>query len=71
MLGITAGTRKKEKPRMKWVDDIKSVTGVLVNDLNQLVKDEKKWDSLVNKIVKKKKMDQYLIQGEGNGKPFL
>ena len=41
MLGITAGTRKKGKPRMLWMD-IKSVTGLSVNDLNQLVKDRKK-----------------------------
>ena len=35
MLGITAGARKKGKPRLRWMDDIKSVTGVSVNDLNQ------------------------------------
>jgi hypothetical protein len=34
MLGITAGARKKGKPRMQWMD-IKSVTGLSVNDLNQ------------------------------------
>ena len=38
MLGITAGSRKKGKPRMRWVDGIKSVTGFSVNDLNKLVK---------------------------------
>ena len=55
MLGITAGTRKKGKPRMRWMDDIKSVTGLSVNDLNQLMKDRKKWKLLVNNIVKKRK----------------
>jgi hypothetical protein len=55
MLGITAGARKKGKPRMRWMDDIKSVTGLSVNDLNQLVKDRKKWHSVVNNIVKKRK----------------
>ena len=55
MLGITAGTRKKGKPRMRWTDDIKSVTGLSVNDLNQLVKDRKKWKILVNNITKKRK----------------
>jgi len=34
MPGITAGTNKKGKPRMRWMDDIKSVTGLSVNDLN-------------------------------------
>ena len=41
MLGITGGAWKKGKPRMRWIDD-KSVTGLSVNDLNQLVKDRKK-----------------------------
>jgi hypothetical protein len=42
MLGITAGPRKKGKDHMRWMDDIKSVTGLPVNDLNQLMKDGKK-----------------------------
>ena len=36
MLGITAGARKKGKPRMRWME-MKSVTGLSLNDLNQLV----------------------------------
>ena len=28
ILGITAGARKKGKLRMRWMDDIKSVTGL-------------------------------------------
>ena len=41
MLGITGGARKKGKPPMRWMDDIKSVTGLSVKDLNQLVQDRK------------------------------
>ena len=55
MLGITAGAKKKGKPRMRWMDDIKSVTGLSVNNLNQLVKKRKKRKLLVNNIVKKRK----------------
>ena len=55
MLGITAGERKKRKPHMRWMEDIRSVTGLSVNDLNQLVKDRKKWRSLVNNILEKRK----------------
>ena len=40
---------------MRWMDDIKRVTGLSVNDLNKLVKDRKKWKLLVNNIVKKRK----------------
>ena len=56
MLGITAGARKKGKLHLQWMADIKSVTGLSVNDLNQLVKDRKKWHSLMNDIVKKRKL---------------
>ena len=57
MLGITGGARKKGKPRMRWMGNIKRVTGLSVNDLNQLVKDKKKWKLLVNniRVVKKRK----------------
>ena len=54
MLGIIAGARKKGKPRMWWMDDIKSLTGLSLNDLNQLVKDRKKWCTLVYNIVRKR-----------------
>ena len=35
MLGITTGARKKGKLRMRWMDGIKSVTGLPVIDLNK------------------------------------
>ena len=35
MLEITARVRKKEKPYMRWTDDIRSKTGHSVNDLKQ------------------------------------
>ena len=55
MLAITGGARKKGKPRMRWMGDIKSLTGLSVNDLNKLVKDRKNWKLLVKNIVKKRK----------------
>ena len=55
MLGITAGARKKGNPRMRWMDDIKSVIGLSLYNLNQLVKDSKKWQTLLYNIVRKKK----------------
>ena len=60
MLGITGGARKKGKLRMRWMDDIKSVTGLSLNDLNELVKDREKWRTLVYKIVKKRKRTNML-----------
>ena len=55
MLEITEGARKKGKPRMRWMEGIKSITGLSVNNLNQLVIGRKTWISLVNNIVKKRK----------------
>ena len=52
MLGITAGARKKGKLHMRWMDAIESVTGLSVNDFNQLVLGSEKWYSLVNNTVK-------------------
>ena len=72
MLGMTAGARKKGKPRMRWMDDIKRLTGLSVNDLNKLVKDRKKWRILVYKIVKKRKRTNFESkEKEGNDKPLL
>ena len=55
ILGVTAGAMKKGKPPMRFLGDNKSVTGLSVNYLNQLLKDRKKWNLLVNNIVKKRK----------------
>ena len=55
MLEITAGAKKKGKPRMLWRDDTKIITRLSVNDLKQLVKDRKKWHSLVKNQVNKRK----------------
>jgi hypothetical protein len=57
MLGITGGARKKGKPRMRWMDDITSVTGLSVNDLNQLVKDRKKVEIISEQHSQEEKTD--------------
>ena len=55
ILGITAGERKKGKRLMRWMDDIKSVSGLSLNYLNQIMKDRKNWPTLVYNIVRKRK----------------
>ena len=67
ILGITAGARKKGKPRMRWTYYIKSVTGLSVNDLNQLVKDKEK----VEPIIEQHRQEYKTDQGEGNVKSLL
>ena len=46
--------RKKGQPLMWWMDDVKSVTPLSVDDLNHLLKDRKKWNSLVQNTLKKR-----------------
>ena len=70
MLGITTGARKKGKPRMWWTDVLKSATGLSVNDKS--VSERQEEVALISEQHgQKEKTDQYLIQGEGYGKPFL
>ena len=57
MLGITGGARKKGKPGMLWMDDIKSVTGLSVNDLNQLVRDREKVEIISEQHSQEEKTD--------------
>jgi hypothetical protein len=49
MLGQVPGHRKKEKPRMRWLDSIKEATGLRLEDLREAVQDRKKWRTLVEK----------------------
>ena len=67
--GITGGARKKES-HMRWMDDIKSVTGLSVND-NSVSERQEKVDIISEKHSQEEKTDCYLIQGEGNGKLLL
>ena len=59
MLGKTARARKKGRPRMLWMDDIKRVTGLSVVEI------------IGEQHSQEEKTDQCLIQGEGYGKPLL
>ena len=64
MLGITAGARKIGKPRMWWMDDIKSVTGLSVNDKSVSERQEKV-AHISEQHSQEEETDQCLIQGEG------
>ena len=41
MLGHVEGHRKQGKPRMRWLDSIKEVTGLRLEDLREAVQDRK------------------------------
>jgi hypothetical protein len=47
MLGQVAGYRRQGKPRMRWLDSIKEVTGLRLDALKEAVQYRKKWRMLV------------------------
>ena len=51
---------------MRWMDDIKSVTG-----LKSVSERQEKVEIISEQHSQEEKTDQCLIEGEGNGKPLL
>jgi hypothetical protein len=47
MLGQVKGYRRQGRPRLRWIDSIKEITGLLLETLKETVKDRKKWRMLV------------------------
>jgi hypothetical protein len=47
MLGQVEGHRKQGKPQMRWLDSIKEVTSLRLEDLREAVQDKKKRRTLV------------------------
>ena len=71
MVGITAGARKRGKPRMWWIDDIWSVTGLSVNNLKQCKTKKRRKNILWCTKQPKRGKGPMFNQGEDNGKPLL
>ena len=47
MLGQVEGYRRQGRPRLRWIDSIKEITGLRLETLKETVKDRKKWRMLV------------------------
>ena len=62
--------KKKGKPCMRWMEDIKSVTGLSVNDKSVSERQENV-ELISEQHSQDEKTDQYLFQGDGMGKPLL
>ena len=67
MLGITGGARKKGKPHMWWMEDIKSVNVLPEN--NKSVSERQEKVALIRERSQEEKPEQCLFQGKGNDKP--
>jgi len=47
MLGQVEGYWTQGRPRLRWTDSIKEITGLRLETLKETVKDRKKWPMLV------------------------
>ena len=65
ILGISAGERKKKKPR------IRRITGLSVNDIKQIMQDRKKVVFINVLNSKKKEANGAVFNQEDNGKTIL
>ena len=55
LVGECEGKRKRGKQRMKWLDNLKEVTGKDLIELKELVQDRSKWRSFVQEITRSRK----------------
>lgn len=49
MLGIVSGTRRRGRPRTRWLDTIKTDTKMNIQQLKEAVLDREEWRALVQK----------------------
>ena len=54
MLGMGGGTRKRGRPRARWLDDIKAVTNCTLTELCGSARDRDAWRKNKNKNKNKK-----------------
>ena len=65
------GYRRQGKPRMRWLDSIKEVTGLCLGVLKEVVQDRKKWRMVVWGKDSEQGTHQCEMNSEGNGRPLL
>ena len=52
MLGMGGGTRKRGRPRARWLDDIKAVTKCTLNELCGSARDRDAWRKMIMAIIR-------------------
>ena len=55
LVGKCEGKRKRGRQRMRWLDNLKEVTGKDLKELKEMVQDRSKWRSFVQEITRSRK----------------
>ena len=52
MLGKTEGTRRRGRPRTRWMDGVKEAAGMKLGQLKEVVKDRKLWRKVTMEVTR-------------------
>ena len=55
--GTTPGSRTRRRPKMTWIDNIKSWTGLSLTELTRKVEDRHQWRKIVHGVVNPRNED--------------
>ena len=61
MLGKTEGTRRRGRPRTRWMDGVKEAVGMKLGQLQEEVKDRNLWRKVIMEVTRnRKRIDETL-----------
>ncbi|XP_067119057.1 uncharacterized protein [Centruroides vittatus] len=55
MFGLVAGSRKRSRPRIRWLDNIKEDTGKTMEQLKNMVTNWKMWRSFFHRVTESRR----------------